>query len=164
METVSNPSLPALRGNVLAVDLLRACVRHDADDVRDLLGELNTAMRRLTDPAGGVALYHHAKYRAEEMFADAVEALGCRPGDTAALPTTTVAVEVVVTMGRVMMPADVAAALRAFADGDFGLISNLDGLNRMAAVSLATAAAERAAASPEAVLEKLDRLRSAFSS
>lgn len=62
------------------------------------------------------------------------------------------------------MPADVAAALRAFADGHFELLSNLGGLDRIVAVSLATAAAERAgSSSPEAVLEKLDRLRREFS-
>ncbi|MFI5987340.1 hypothetical protein ACIBEA_41525 [Streptomyces sp. NPDC051555] len=142
------------------MDLLRACVRHDADDIRDLLAELNTSMRRLTDPAGGLSLYFHTKYRAEEMFADAVEALGIRPGEEGrVLPSTTVAVEVAVTMGRVGMPANVSAALRAFADGDFELISDLDGLDRMAAVALATAAAERASAAPEAVLEKLERFR-----
>ncbi len=165
MDTVPNPSLPELRGNVLAVDMLRACVRHDAGDLRDLLAELNTSMRRLADPAGGFALHNYTKHRAEEMFADAVEALGVRPGEAAAtMPTTTTAVEVAVTMGHIEMPPDVAAALRAFADGNFGLISNLDGLDRMAAVSLATAAAERARAAPEAVLEKLDRLRCEFAS
>ncbi|MGA5824112.1 hypothetical protein ACPC54_40480 [Kitasatospora sp. NPDC094028] len=165
MDTIPTPapSLPELRGNILAVDLLRACVRHDADDLADLLAELNTGMRRLTDPAGGFALDSFTRYRVEEMFADAVEALGCRPGDTTALPTTTVAVEVVVTMGRMGMPANVAAALRAFADGDFGPLGDLGGLDRVAAVSLATAAAERAgASSPEEVLEKLDRLRQQF--
>ncbi|MDH6710773.1 hypothetical protein P3T27_007524 [Kitasatospora sp. MAA19] len=164
MDTVSNPSLPELRGDVLAVDMLRACVRHDADDLRDLLAELNTAMRRLTDPAGGFALDSYIRYRVEELFADAVEALGCHPGDTVAMSSSTVAVEVVVMMGRFMMPPEVGAALRAFADGDFGPLGDLGGLDRVAAVSLATAAAERASSSsPEAVLEKLDRLRQQFS-
>ncbi|MFB7677862.1 hypothetical protein ACFC26_41330 [Kitasatospora purpeofusca] len=165
MDTALPPPLPELRGNIIAVDLLRACVAHNADDVRDLLSELDTGMRRLTDPAGGFALYNHTRYRAEEMFADALEGLGVRPDDVAGtMPSAAVAVEVASIMGRFGMPPYVADALRAFPDGDFGRISNLDGIDRMAAVSLATAAAERAAASPEAVLQKLDRLRAEHSS
>ncbi|MFE2911418.1 hypothetical protein [Kitasatospora indigofera] len=164
MDTASNPCLAELRGNVLAVDMLRACVRHDTDDLHGLLVELDTGMRRLMDPAGGFALYNRTKYRVEELFADAVEALGCRPGDASAMSSTTAVVEVVVMMGRFTMPPEVGAALRAFTAGDFGPLSSLGSLDRMAAVSLATAAAERAgASSPEALLEKLDRLRQHFS-
>ncbi|MFF8696739.1 hypothetical protein ACF08W_31450 [Streptomyces sp. NPDC015144] len=153
-------SVPRLRGGILAVDLVRACVRHDPADLHDVVVELDRGMRRLMDPAGGVALHDHARHRVEGLFADAVEALGCRPGDTTPLGAIpAVAVETTALTGRFPMPPDVGSALDAFAAGDVGPLGDLHGLDRFVAVSLATAAAERASSPPEAVLEKLDALR-----
>ncbi|MFJ6015179.1 hypothetical protein [Streptomyces sp. NPDC092952] len=153
-------SLPRLRGGILAVDLLRACVRHDPADLYDLVVELDRGMRRLMDPAGGVALHDHARYQAEELFADAVESLGCGPGDTTPLGAApAVAAEAAALTGRFPMSPDVGSALDAFAAGDVGPLGDLYGLDRIVAVSLATAAAERASSPPEAVLERLDALR-----
>ncbi|TXS75842.1 hypothetical protein EAO76_12135 [Streptomyces sp. sk2.1] len=47
------------------------CVRHDPKDLHGLVVELDSAMRRLTDPAGGLTLRNHIKHRAEALFADA---------------------------------------------------------------------------------------------
>ncbi|MFJ9523250.1 hypothetical protein ACIRPK_34045 [Kitasatospora sp. NPDC101801] len=163
--TPTTPSLPELRGNVLAVNLLRAAVRHDADDLRELLVELNTAVRTLGDPAGGIALDQFARYRAEELLADALEQLGVLPGTTTeTMPTTTVAAEVTLMLQQMTVPPDVADALRAYGAGDFWQLSNVGHRDRAAAVALATAAAERAgASSPEAALERLDALREELS-
>ncbi|MFF3538019.1 hypothetical protein ACFYXP_29285, partial [Streptomyces sp. NPDC002466] len=48
-----------------------AGARHDPKDLHGLVVELDSAMRRLTDPAGGLTLRNHIKHRAEALFADA---------------------------------------------------------------------------------------------
>ncbi|MGW1013003.1 hypothetical protein ACWD4X_23575 [Streptomyces termitum] len=145
MEIFSPLSLPHLRGTVLAVDMVRACVRRDQADHHGLVIEVDAAARRLDDPAGGLPLYLAAEHAVEELLADALEILGCTPGSTAILAETSVAAEAEDLIQHFPMPLQFAALLRDFATGDLTPFSALSGADRIAAVSLATAAAMQTA-------------------
>lgn len=151
------PSHAQLRGEVLAVDLVRACARHDTDDVSALLVELRTAIGPFPE---GLALYRYAEQQLTYLLAELLGELGVTDDDfTGTTPTAALSTELQSVRTFLHTPGEVTGALEAFATGDLGPLAALKGLDRLIGMALAVAMAARAHWPAAQVTGRLDALR-----
>ncbi|MET9347723.1 hypothetical protein [Streptomyces termitum] len=165
MDTVFFPPRPLreVRGEVLALDLVRAYTARDWAAGQDLIAELDGAMRALTDPAGGLPLYTAAREALADLFEDELTALDVPPYDPASrIPTALLAAETGLLLAGTAVAPEVRGALGAFAAGDFAAMVAVSTTGWFVVVGLAAAAAGRVRhGGADAYLAALDLRRTA---
>ncbi|MFI8426045.1 hypothetical protein [Streptomyces sp. NPDC085479] len=167
MDTLPSPSrtLRDVRGEILALDLVRAYAAPDWVAGQDLVAELDSAMRALTDPAGGLSLHTAAQNALTDLFENELVALDVPPHDPASrIPTALLAAETDLLLTGTTAAPEVRTALAAFTVGDFAAMvsGSVSGTTWFVVVGLAAAAAGRVRhGSAAAYLTALDLRRTA---
>ncbi|GGY78995.1 hypothetical protein GCM10010363_69920 [Streptomyces omiyaensis] len=158
MDTLPSPSrtLRDVRGEILALDLVR-----DWAAGQDLVAELDSAMRALTDPTGGLPLHTAAQNALTGLFEDELVALDVPPHDPASrIPTARLTAETDLLLTGTTTAPEICDALAAFAVGDFAGMVSVPTTSWFVVVGLAAAAAGRVRhGSADAYLTALERRR-----